>query len=338
MNNQNMTVSYFDIISLLEKVEYIISIENNYILLVDKENKKILIYNPNDYFIFNDFDDENIIYVKKLNNNDIFICFEKKFFIIKINFENKSFEKLMTYNLKDNINFPNLTEFYNENKLLLIETKNIFIFDYKKNLNNEYIINLQTIINNENDNYIYFINRYGYHPKNNKKEFLIISEIKIIFYDTITFKINDIIEPRVQSFILKNETNIIEWKENFIFICQRDCCLLLDTNKHQINFKMSSGSTTYYMFKSIQLLKNNLIIIGTFIRGCFNSDNGIMILSLEEIFKNIYLSFVKELYFERINGKLINLVVSEEKDYFCVLYNNNSQIEYKFGNINYLNE
>ena len=63
-----------------------------------------------------------------------------------------------------------------------------------------------------------------------------------------------------------------------------------------------------------------------------------MILSLEEIFKNIYLSFVKELYFERINGKLINLVVSEEKDYFCVLYNNNSQIEYKFGNINYLNK
>jgi hypothetical protein len=332
--NQNMTVSYFDNISLLEKVEYIISIENNYILLVDKENKKILIYNPNDYFIFNDFDDENIIYVKKLNNNDIFICFEEKFFIIKINFENKSFEKLMTYNLKDNINFPNLTEFYNENKLLLIETKNIFIFDYKKNLNNEYIINLQTIINNENINYYNHIYRYSYHPKNDKKEFLIIAEKEILFYNSITYQINDTIKE-LNNYLLENDTNVIEWKDNCIFICDRICFYILDTNNHQIIYKCSSSSTTCYYFESIQLLKYNLMICGIIIRGCFNYDFGIMIFPLNTLYQ--YFNSWNILYCEIIKGGLVNLVVSEKKDYFGVIYGKDSQFKCKFGKINYNN-
>ena len=51
--------------------------------------------------------------------------------------------------MKNIIDLPNLSEFYNQQKLLLLGTNNILIFEYKKQLNNYYIINLQTIINNE---------------------------------------------------------------------------------------------------------------------------------------------------------------------------------------------
>ena len=84
--NKKMTVSYYDNISLIEDIDHIIAIENNYFLLVERKYKKIIIYSPNDYFIFNNFDNEYIWYVKKLNNNDIFIYFKKKFSIIKIDF------------------------------------------------------------------------------------------------------------------------------------------------------------------------------------------------------------------------------------------------------------
>ena len=331
--NEKITVSYFEDNSLIKDVDHIIAIEKNYFLLVDRKNKIILIYSPNDSFVFDNFDDEYICYVKKLNNDDIFIYFEKKFSVIKINFETKSYDNLIIYNMKNNIDLPNLSEFYNENKLLLLGTNNILIFEYKKQLNNKYRINLETIINNENDLYYDYIYRYSYHPKNNKKEFVIISEIAILFYNTITYQINDKIEQN--SYLSENGTNVIEWINNYIFICHRNCFYLLDTNNHKIIYKCNSLSTTIYRFESIQLLDNNLIIIGIFIRGCFSSDFEIRIFSLDNLYDDFY-SF-EFLYKENIKGGLVNLVVSEEKDYFGVIYGKDSQFKYTFGKINYIN-
>ncbi len=272
--------------------------------------------------------------LKKLNNDDIFLYFKIKFSIIKIDFENKSYDNLIIYEMKNIIDLPNLSEFYNQQKLLLLGTNNILIFEYKKQLNNNYIINLETIINNENINYYNHIYRYSYHPKNDKKEFLIIAEKEILFYNSITYQINDTI-IQLNNYLLENDTNVIEWKDNCIFICDRICFYILDTNNHQIIYKCSSSSTTCYYFESIQLLKYNLMICGIIIRGCFNYDFEIMIFPLNTLYQ--YFNSWNILYCEIIKGGLVNLVVSEKKDYFGVIYGKDSQFKCKFGKINYNN-
>ena len=90
------------------------------------------------------------------------------------------------------------------------------------------------------------------HPKNDKKEFLIIAEKEILFYNSITYQINDTIK-QFKNYLLENDTNVIEWKDNCIFICDHIYFYILDTNNHQIIYKCYSGSTTNYYFESINL-------------------------------------------------------------------------------------
>lgn len=308
-------------IDFVKNIKYAIAIENNNFMLVDRENKMIIILFPektDNYITFINNDFEFINYIKKLNNNNIIICFEDKFIIIKINYEVKSYNIIGKY--KINLSIPTLSEFYNKNKFLLIDKNQIIIFQYEIKNNYYFIVKETNIFNN--NNYDYFPIRYSYHPKNNNKEFIIIEEKLITYFNSITYQIKEkyICE---NNYLLENETNLIEWKDNILFICQFNKIILLNTNIHKIIFEIINPIiTSQYYFKTIQLLKNNTIIMGIFINSNDKMNSNVFIISLnnleKEFFRNKIL-YKKELSFKGTLYQMLNIVLSEDKNYFLLI-------------------
>lgn len=308
-------------LDFVKNIKYAIPIENNNFLIVYNAKKMIIILFPeniDNYFTFFHDDFEFINYVKRLNNNNILICLINKFIIIKINYKEKIYNILGSYDI--NLSTPTLSEFYNENKFLLLNENKCIIFQYELKKNNYSIIKEAIIVENNKINYYHFC--YSYHPKNNNKEFIVIDNDSIIYYNSITYEMKEKIEDLNNIFLSNNDTNIIEWKNNILLICQFRRICIFDSNTHKIIFQIENTSTSLYFFKTIQLLKNNSIIMGIFILYNGTVGSNLEILSLDNLKKEFFFNkffYKKELPIKGTQNEMLNIVLSENKDYFILM-------------------